>query len=339
MLKKDWSVIRITVLLYFIVLLLPLNYYFAKRSLDTIQNDATVMNQIVFISWVLPNLAATNDTNERNALTKKIDDSFETIEQIFIQYPPNKEYIALFNADNIYGSLKLSYERLKVVLNDGNSTKVCIGALNQEINAFSKITKEMISYKIEACLDRLYISILFTMISVIALIFFIRVYIKLQFLKHAIHDHVTGLYNKEYFQSVLKSAVMLAVRQDKPLSILILSISNYNNLQKSLDKKSFEKDLKEFAEIFSNFFRQSDTVCRIEKDCFVSITPDVTSANANRLSIRLQQELKSKYSSMPIEIDICIGIATYSNERATPLLEEAKKSMQVFSAISIGGAL
>lgn len=339
MLKKDWSAIKITILLYFVVLLIPLNYYFAKESFDIMQNDAKIMNRVVFVSKELPNLIISNDHKDRDFLMEKIDDSFKTIEQMFIQYPPNREYIDLFNADEVYGSLKLSYKKLKVALKNNNSTKDYASTLNQEVSAFSKITEDIMSYKIEATLDRFYISMLITMISIITLVFLIRIYIKLQFLKHTVHDHITGLYNKKYFENILKNTTILATRQDRSFSLLILFISNHDDLQKSLSKKSFEKNLKEVAMVFSHFFRQSDTVCKIEKDYFVSIMPDATSADINKLLSRLEKELKSKYPNASGKMNICIGAATFNNESAVSLLEEAKKNMQTCSTITIGGLL
>ncbi|MDD5158026.1 diguanylate cyclase [Sulfurimonas sp.] len=339
MLKKDWSVIKITLLLYFVVLLLPLNYYFAKESFGTIRNDARVMNNIVLLSGALPSLIISDDFDKRDAIIKKIDDSFQIIEQVFIKHPQNREYIDLFGADEIYSSLRLSYEKLKVSLKNNSSTKDDISALNQGITLFSKTTQEIMSYKIEVALDKFYISILITMISIIALVFFIRIYMKLQLLKHTVHDHITWLYNKKYFEGILKNATLLAIRQDRSLSLLILVISNYDDLQKSLDKKSFEKNLKELAAVFSHFFRQSDTVCRIEEECFASIMPDATSTNINKLSSRLKQELESKHSNISCKVNVRIGIATFNNESAVSLLDEAKNSIQACNTIAVGGIL
>ena len=61
MIKKDWSVTRITALLYVIVLFIPLNYYFVKHHFDDTQNDAKTMNHLVFIGSTLPSLEKMNN--------------------------------------------------------------------------------------------------------------------------------------------------------------------------------------------------------------------------------------------------------------------------------------
>ena len=80
MIRKDWSVIRITILLYFIVFLLPLNYYFTKESFDSMKNDATTMRHLVFINGAVPSLATIDNINDRDLIIKKIDSSLNKIE-------------------------------------------------------------------------------------------------------------------------------------------------------------------------------------------------------------------------------------------------------------------
>src|SRR3990167_7694907 len=156
--KKDWSAIRITLLLYLIVVVVPLNYYFTKKYFEGMQNDAATLNNLVFISGALPTLSNTEDLNERNTLISKIDSSLETVEQKFINFPPNKEYVNLFLADDVFNLFKQSYAELKESLKNAKEIKISADKTSIEINAFSKTAQEMMSYKIEVALDNLYIS-------------------------------------------------------------------------------------------------------------------------------------------------------------------------------------
>ena len=334
--KKNWSAVRMTVLLYFIVILIPFNYYFAKQSFDGIRNDASTMHHLVSINNALYYLANTSKPNKKISLIKKIDSSLEAIEQTFIQFPANAEYISLFRADEKFNNLKQAYEEMKEVSSKSNLIKTPTHKTFTEIYIFSKTAKEMMNYKIEIILDKLYLSLILTMIWMIILIFLIRLYIKLQLLRHSIHDHVTGLYNKKYFNNVLEHAQTLADRQEHPLSLLTLSIINYDELNESLDKENFENYLKEFSTVFSHFFRQSDTVCRVEKECFVSIAPDATLESINKLSKRLQQHLIKKLESSNITIDIRIGVAIYHKESPVSLLEASKEEMNNSNKLTIG---
>lgn len=335
--KKDWSIVRITVLLYFIVILLPFNYYFAKQSFDAMKNDATTMSSLVFINGSLLQLTTTHSLNEKSILIKKVDNYLKTIEKTFINYPPNLEYVKVFRANEAYKYMKHSVNELKKEIQENRPVKAFTKRAIRDVNAFAETTQGMSTYKVEVVLDRLYLSLTFSMISMIILIFMIRIYMKVQLLKHSVHDDLTGLYNKKYFHNMLEHTQLLSTRQEKPLSLLVLSITNYDDIYDNLNKKAFEKNLKEFSEIFSHFFRRSDTICRIEKECFASIAPDSTLENINKLSLRLQEKLQSAYLNNDIKMDISIGVSTYNKDSFIPQLEETKKDMHN-SSIIIGSS-
>lgn len=305
--KKDWSTIRITLLLYLIVLFIPVNYYFVKESFKSMKNDAATMNSLVLLSGAIQTLSFEDDIHEKEILIKSIYSSLVAIENKFINFPSNKEYVTLFRAGEMFFLLKNAYEKLEKSTQNSTEMKAVADKFSMEINAFSKLAEEMASYKIETALNKLYISLAFTMLLIIVLIFVVRTYIRLQFLKHTIYDHVTGLYNKKYFDSVLQNSKELAIRHNRQLSLLMLSINNYDKLKGTLNKADFEKSLKELSTVFSNLFRHSDTVCRIEKDCFASIAPDASLANIKKISLRLEQELQSKLLKSKIELHLSIG--------------------------------
>jgi diguanylate cyclase (GGDEF)-like protein len=337
--KKDWSAIRITLLLYLIVLLIPFNYYFAKESFNGMKNDAATMNSLVLLSGNIQALSVEDAIHKKEILTKNIHSSLNTIEQNFINFLPNKEYVELFRAKEMFSLLKNAYEKLEASTQNETETGTLADEVSIEINAFSKLAEEMSSYKIEAALNKLYISLALTMLLVIILIFFVRTYIRLQFLKHTIYDHVTDLYNKKYFDSVLQNSKELAIRHNRPLSLLLLSISNYDELKESLKRADFENSLKELGTVFSHFFRHSDTICRIEDNCFASIAPDASLADIKKISFRLQKELHSKLSQSKIKLQISIGTASCEDESPCSILENARKNMESFSAIKLGCAV
>lgn len=336
--KKDWYAIRITLLLYLIVLLIPINYYFAKESFSSIKNDATTMNSLVLLSGTIQALSVEDDLHKKEILTKSIHSSLSAIEQNFINFLPNREYAELFRAKEMFFLVKNAYEKLETSTQDSAEIRKAADKVSMEINAFSKLAEEMSSYKIEAVLNMLYISLALTMLLVIILIFFVRTYIRLQFFKHTIYDHVTGLYNKKYFETVLQNSKELALRHSRPLSLLLLSINNYDEQKGALGKAEFEKSIKEFSTVFSHFFRHSDTVCRIENDCFASIAPDASLADIKKISFRLQKELHSKLSKSKIELQISIGIASCEDDGPCLIVDNAKKDMENFSAVRVGCA-
>lgn len=337
--KKDWSAVRVTLLLYFIVVLMPLNYYLAKESFNSTQNDAVTMNYLVSMNGIVQSLPAEDDLSIRKRTIKEIYLSLKAIEDKFINFPPNREYVTLFRAGEMFVLLKEACMKLEKSIDNNAEIGVAANKMSSETNAFSKTVQEMMLYKSEMTLNKLYISLAFTMLLIVVLIFIVRTYMRLQFNKHAIHDHVTGLYNKKYFESVLQNSKELAIRHNRPLSLLVLSINNYSELKESFSKVEFEEYLRKFSIVFSHFFRHSDTVCRIEESCFASIAPDASVVNIQKLSLRLEQELQSKLSDSKILPSISIGVANCEDCGSLLILEEARKNMQNRSVAELGGAL
>ncbi len=335
--KKDWSVFRITVLLYVIVVLLPLSYYFAMNSFKGMQNDSETMNRLVYINGTIQRVGTIDDNVEREQLIATVEESFKVIDNDFLQAQNNAEYVKLFHVNEGYESVIQTWIALKMSLADEELRSVFSAKCWGEVNTFSKMTEEMLAYKSETMLDRLYLSLLFTMIAVIVLVYFVRLYIRIQIQKYAIHDHVTGLYNKKYFHEALQKAKQLANRQEKPLSLIVVSINKYDEVKKGFDNKQFEAFLLEFGRQFREFFRQSDTICRVEENCFVAISPEANLDNENQMALRLEKHLSNHHFQLKAKVNMHVGVSSYHKDSGMPLLEEALEVMKRRPHITVGG--
>ena len=335
--KRDWSVFKITILLYAIVVLLPINYYFAVSSFSSMQNDGVTMNRLVYINGTIQRILLLDAGDTRNVLVEDVETAFKVINQKFLLAENNSEYVTLFRANESYDSMIQTWMNLKTNLNKKDISRRLGIECWREINTFSAITEEMLTYKGETMLDRLYLSLLFTMLAVIILVFSIRFYIQVQIKKHAIHDHVTGLYNKKYYNEVLQKSKLLATRQETALSLLVLSFEDYEKLITRTNKKEVTQFLQEFSTQFREFFRQSDTVCRIDNNTFVSITPEADLESVKKLALRLENRLHQHLFSFKFDIQVRIGVATYDKEGGTQLLEDAHDVMTESALVRLGG--
>jgi len=339
MMRKDWSIFRITILLYAIVVLLPLNYYFANRSFESMQNDGVVMNQLVNINGTIQRIIRIEESSKRDELIVQVESSFKSIDREFLQAPVNTEYVELFRANENYDAMINVWMDLKMALNDKDLLYALGDKSWREVNSFSHVAEEMLTYKSEMMLDRLYLSLILTMLIVVFLVYMVRLYIHIQLRKHAIHDHVTGLYNRKYYIESLQKAKLLASRQDSSLSLLILSFEQYEEVKNSLGKKEFDSFLQEFSKQFREFFRQSDTICRIDANSFVAITPDLDEGSSNKFVERLEERLSLHEYGIKKQVELRIGIAQYHKDSGMALLEESNEVMKRNALVTLGGAV
>jgi len=337
--KKDWSTFRITVLLYIIVAMIPVSYYFVNRSFASMQSDAVTMDRLVFINGAVQRVVTLSDTAARETLIKETDTALEAIDHTFIALVENAEYVELFRAKEGYEALKNSWMGLQSALQSKDETSIrqMSAACWNDINSFSKVVEEMNRFKGDEMLDIVYLSLLFTMLFVLTLIYLIRLYIRIQLQRHAIHDHVTGLYNHKYYKEVLEKTQLLSKRRESPFVLFAISFENYTYLEKLLDRRSFNAFLHNFGKELEDFFRHSDTICRIEPNLFVVIAPDATLDNGLLLAKRLEERLVEHGFELREAGKMHLGVAAYDKEKSRFILDEATEAMQESSGVSIGG--
>jgi len=337
--KLDWSTFRITILLYVIVAMLPLNYYFAKHSFESMRSDGDTMRELVVLNGAVQRAVLLKDGVKRQNVVKEIDAIFEQIASTFIMAPVNSEYISLFRTNESFDAMRDDWSALKKSLSDSGTASLLSEKLFDDINSFSKITKEMLEYKSEMTLDSLYISLVFTMLFIIALVFLIRLYIHRQIEKHAIHDSVTGLYNKKYYTEALQKAKLFSVRHHVPLSLIALSLKDYDEIEKKMNRHEFEEFLSAFARVLEAFFRQSDTISRIEPNCFVVLAEASPLEAIAKILERLERDLLELKVNGNSVIKIQIGYAVYDKESTQSVLDKAKEIMPEHEVIIEGRML
>ncbi len=131
------------------------------------------------------------------------------------------------------------------------------------------------------------LSVLFALYS----IYFVRLYIKKQMKKHSIHDHETHLFNKKYFLAELHSTFDRSVRHENPLSLISVTLNGFTD--KSYDKNTKNKMLRELGEVFTSITRNSDITCRYDTDHIAVLLPLTDKKHAQILEGRLQEALNN----------------------------------------------
>lgn len=146
-------------------------------------------------------------------------------------------------------------------------------------------------------------------------------------------DAVTGLYNRHYLTSHLDTRMEAAQKQGKDLSILMMDIDHFKNVNDTYGHAVGDKVLKEFASRVGRNIRGVDLAARYGGEEFVVMMPETPADWALMIGNRLREEIANKpfdFSSTEgeIAITVSIGVAT-SKEGQTPaqLLEEADKAL------------
>ena len=107
-----------------------------------------------------------------------------------------------------------------------------------------------------------------------------------QLRQQAIHDQLTGLYNRRYLDEALPRELYMAQRRKTPLCVVMLDIDGFKQFNDSFGHGPGDALLREFGGVLRERLRKSDISCRYRGDEFVLVLPDSSIAD---IQVRMEQ--------------------------------------------------
>ncbi|MFH1767652.1 MAG: GGDEF domain-containing protein [Candidatus Omnitrophota bacterium] len=131
------------------------------------------------------------------------------------------------------------------------------------------------------------------------------------------HDELTGFFNLRCALTFLEKEFSRSRRQKKNLSIAIIDIDHFKNINDSHGHIAGNDVLKKFSQVIKNNIRASDLVGRYGGDEFLLIFPESNIEQATNILQRIKEEiLQTKITSCltgkSINLSFSAGLAIYS---------------------------
>ena len=157
--------------------------------------------------------------------------------------------------------------------------------------------------------------------------------------QETIVDPLTGVFNRRYLDRRLNEEVARARRHGLPLSVLMLDIDHFKEINDCHGHQAGDQVLTLFAGQVQRHLREPDIVARYGGDEFLVIAPQTSRKNAIDLAERLRTGLESHRFSLhdthtrkgilEIRVICSIGVASLSNKvtRAERLVRCADENM------------
>jgi len=136
--------------------------------------------------------------------------------------------------------------------------------------------------------------------------------VKLQEQVHT--DPLTNLYNRRHFNDVNKSLFSMAQRSTSPLTVLLIDIDNFKNINDNFGHQIGDIVIKSLANIFINTIRQSDIAIRYGGEEFLILLSSTNLHQAEILAEKIRANVnntKIKHSgSKELTFTISLGLST-----------------------------
>ena len=157
-----------------------------------------------------------------------------------------------------------------------------------------------------------------------------------QMQQQALTDSLTGCYNRRSFEMQLDRELQVATRLHQPLSLLMLDLDRFKQLNDTVGHDAGDDALRKLAESFRQELRGVDTACRFGGDEFALILPQAYADGATLVAERLRTRIEQIEIPGFGNLTASIGIAAYPLHAASRTGLVSAADMALYSAKRAG---
>jgi diguanylate cyclase (GGDEF)-like protein/PAS domain S-box-containing protein len=150
--------------------------------------------------------------------------------------------------------------------------------------------------------------------------------------QQALHDPLTGLFNRRHLTETLERELSRVRREEKPTSIVIMDIDLFKKVNDNYGHQVGDKFLIAIADLLRKQVRGSDIACRYGGEEFLLILPGITAQDALKRAEELCEmcrEIRIPQGKKDLSVTISMGVATFPTHATSvdELLIKADKAL------------
>jgi len=149
----------------------------------------------------------------------------------------------------------------------------------------------------------------------------------------ALHDTLTGLYNRYYFDNELNRLTLLASRGKARHSLLYIDLDHFKVINDTEGHQTGDMVLREVSQILSMRLRQSDVLCRVGGDEFVILLAETRIEDAIKIGDNICTQIANahfQFGNNTYKISASIGASEIDgNATAAEYLRQADIALYV----------
>lgn len=147
----------------------------------------------------------------------------------------------------------------------------------------------------------------------------------------AMRDPITGVFTPQFLLTEGRKHFSHAKRHGGPLSVVILRVDTYGDIEQAVGRDVAGKLLARIAGLLTSTLRTEDSVGRTAENAFTIISASAGPAEALTFARRIRDQLQAapvKYQSHTLAIRASIGIASLGHDTAASVEELLKVALQ-----------
>lgn len=149
----------------------------------------------------------------------------------------------------------------------------------------------------------------------------------------AAHDNLTGIFNRMQIEKCLERELYRCDRYDNKLSIIIIDIDYFKQVNDEFGHLAGDQVLVEFANTLHSKMRKTDFIGRWGGDEFIAVCPETGLSEAKSLTKNMRRQIEFRDFSYVDSLTASLGLTAYRHgdslnsilARADRALFEAKK--------------
>jgi diguanylate cyclase (GGDEF)-like protein len=139
--------------------------------------------------------------------------------------------------------------------------------------------------------------------------------------EEAIHDPVTGLFNRRFMKESLDREIASAERNSTSLAVIAFDLDHFKDVNDTLGHAAGDSLLQGLAKLTKHSLRKTDICCRQGGDEFLSILPDIKEDDALALAedLRMQADrfTREHFPSLAGKVTVSAGVALFPQDASS----------------------
>jgi len=311
--KSNLSNFIILTLVITIAILITIGSYYKTALKKRIYKDALIVNQLGKIRGDIQRFAKLKiASDKKNILVKKeIGQTFVNLESLLrgkgiIPSSCKEHFFAQFNhLKDLWNQTKTADNKTVLPLSEKAWRES-----NKIIDNYEYIHKIKFNTLLRNMDLFIYISIVFLTVITFMVYFKIKKGLEIDI----IHDKLTGLYNRLFFDTQYNYLLNKAKRDNIPLSMIIIDIDNFKKINDTYGHKKGDSILKKVGEVIKHSVRNTDLAFRYGGEEFVVLLPNTSLKDAVSIAKRIKDAIPQNVKLDNTPVTVSGGIGEYDKK-------------------------